>query len=77
MYALIVNEKVLIFDAIKHYGIYKNDVSCLSGFLEVLDYKVVSEYYYNKYTIDLTEIEQYSDFLFKICIQYLKDHCLL
>lgn len=77
MYALIINDKVLIFDALKHYGIYKNYGMSLSGFLIVLDYKVVSEYYYNKYAVDLTEIEQYSDFLFKICIQYLKDHCLL
>ena len=77
MYALIVDDSILIFDAIKHYGFYKKEKMSLSGYLMVLDYKVVSEYYFNKYCVDLSEIELYSDFLYKICLQYLKDQSLL
>ena len=76
MYALVIEDSVLILDAMKHYGIYKqNDVS-LSGFLMILNFcEVVS--FCKEYDFNPLKIEGYLDFLFKICIYYLKEHLLL
>ncbi len=74
MFALVVIDRLLIFDLTKHYGFYLiNDVN-LDGYLYVLDYEIVLEHYKNNYfDADLKLIEQYSNFLFRVCLNYLKD----
>lgn len=74
MFALIVNDKVLIFDAIKEYGIYDVEKTKLDGFLKILKYDEVRKHYSTNYEVDLLKIELYTEFLHKICLKYLKDH---
>lgn len=74
MFALIILDKILLFDLTKHYGIYPIDEVNLDGYQLLLDYKQVLEHYKNNYfNNNLKSIERYSNFLFRICVSYLKD----
>jgi len=77
MFALVIKDKVLIFDAIKDYGIYDVEKTKLKGFLKVLNYDEVREHYSTNYEVDLLKIELYTEFLHKICLKYLRDHQFL
>lgn len=73
MYALIIDDDVLIFDLDKHYGIYKLNECTLVGFLKVLNYYEIVNYC-SKCMIDPYEIVEYSDFLHNVCVGYIKDY---
>ncbi len=78
MYALIMFEKVFIFDLMAYYGLfYLNEVN-LNGYVLIEDYKSVLLHYKDKYfNKDIGDIEQLFDFLFRICVNYLKEFLLL
>ena len=74
MFAVIIYNRALIFDATRHYGFFELKDLNLEGYLTILDYKKVLYHYecnYFKQNINL--IERYSDFIFEICLNYLKD----
>lgn len=74
MFALIIYEKVLVFDVMKHYGLYNLADTYFLGYRKILDFKTILKYYEeNFFDNNLIKIERYLDFLFKICILYLKD----
>ena len=74
MFALIILERVLMFDLTKEYGFYSIFDVNLEGYLAILDYEDVLKHYKNNYfNDDLKQIERYSSFLFKVCLNYLKD----
>lgn len=70
MYALKINDLYFIFDIVGYYGFYKtiNDVD-----IKILDYNQVLTYYIET-NCEKIYIEKYSDFLFKICKNYLNFH---
>ena len=75
MYALIIDDKVLIFDLTKHYGIHLLDSTNLEGYLLVLNVFDVLNHFKNNYynENEIYKIEKYSFFMFRICQNYLKD----
>lgn len=75
VFALIVYDDVLLFDMTKHYGLYKRSDVNLEGYLKVLYYEDVIKHYVNNYFKNncVKKVEQYSNFLFRICISYLED----
>lgn len=76
MFALVIIDTILIFDLTKEYGFYKIDEVNLEGYIALLDYIEVLKHYKNNYfNEDLKQIERYSSFLFKVCLNYLKDYC--
>ena len=74
MFALMVDDKVLIFDQTKHYGLYDLYDVNLEGYLKVLEFKdVLLHYENNYYEQEKISLERYLGFLFRICINYLRD----
>ena len=75
MFALIIYQRVLLFDSVNHYGIYDLETVNLNGYLILTNYKEIITYYYAKYFCieELKHLEQYSDFLYHVCLKYLKD----
>ena len=73
MYALIIEDKVLLFDMISHYGMHNAIDVNLEGYQIIKDYKKVFKHYEENYFDSVFNIEQYCDFLFRICVTYLKD----
>lgn len=71
MYALILDDEVLIFDFVKHYGIHKLNETPLIGFSCILFLKDIVSFCSCRDSI--FEIERYSDFLFELCLKFLKD----
>ena len=75
MFALIVLKRVLIFDLTKEYGFYNIFDVNFDGYIALLNYEDVLQHYKNNYfNDDLKQIEGYSNFLFKACLNYLKDY---
>lgn len=70
MYALKINDLYFIFDIVGYYGFYKtiNNID-----IKILDYQQVLSYYLET-SNDKMYLEKYSDFLFRICKNYLKFH---
>ena len=73
MFALIILEDVLIFDALNNYGLYKLCDVNLKGYKVLEDYKAVLNHYQTNYFDDIYKVEYYSEFLFRVCLKYLKD----
>ena len=74
MYALIVADEVFLFDKLKSYGLYKRDEVNLEGYIVIDDYKAVLNHYEKNYfDFNLLNIEQYYIFLWRVCVNYLKD----
>ena len=77
MYALLIEEKIFLFDFLKSYGFYEQGEVNLSGYYVIRNYKVVLTHYLENYfDSNLLKIEQFSTFLQRICVNYLKDLCL-
>ena len=77
MFALIILEEVLIFDELKCYGLYKICDINLKGYKILRDYKTIIDHYkQTRNTDDVYKVEKYSTFLFRICLDYLKDFSL-
>ena len=74
MFALIVGNRVLIFDLYKQYGFSDLCETNLSGY-KIIYLKDVLEHYKNYYFNhkQTQKIEKYSVFLFGVCKNYLKD----
>lgn len=79
MFALIVLDRVLLFDFIKHYGMFKLETANLSGYKILSNFKEIITYYKERYfnEEDVMTIEQYFDFLYRVCLKYLKDYQFL
>ena len=73
MYALIIKEEVLLFDMTTHYGLHNSKDVNLEGYQIINDYKKVFRHYEENYFDSVFNIEQYCDFLFKVCVIYIKD----
>ena len=75
MFALIVYDKVLLFDLVKCYGLYDLASANLEGYELLPDFKKIITYYHeNHFHVDeVFSVEQYSKFLYRICLKYLKD----
>ena len=73
MYALIIGENVFIFDMTAHYGIHSLIDVKLEGYQVIKKYKEVLKHYEKNYLDSIYKIEQYCDFLFRICVIYVKD----
>ena len=73
MYALIIGENVFIFDMTAHYGIHPIIDINLEGYQVIKNYKEVLKHYEKNYLDSIYKIEQYCDFLFRICVIYIKD----
>ena len=74
MFALIINKDVMIFDLTKYSGVYDIEDINLDGYIKILYYIDILEYYKNNYiNEEITLVERYFDFLFRICVSYLKD----
>ena len=76
MYALKINDNVLIFDLTKHYGFCKIQEAKLDGFLKILSYDDIIKFCCDYCCFDLSKIEPYSDFLHDVCVKYLKEYFL-
>ena len=77
MFALIILDKVMLFDLVQCYGFYVHKDVNLDGYFIIGNYKLVLEHYKNNYfDSDISEIEKYSDFMFRVCVNYVKDLCL-
>lgn len=77
MFALIILEDVLIFDELKIYGLYKICDVNLKGYKILRDYKaIINHYKQTRNSDDVYKVEKYSNFLFRICLNYLKDTSL-
>ena len=76
MFALIINESVFLFDMLQHYGVHLIIDVNLKGY-QIIEYKdVIKHYEENYFDSDLINIEQYSIFLYKICLNYIRDYSL-
>ena len=74
MFALIILDEVLLFDELKHYGLYKICDVNLKGYKVLRDYKtIINHYKLTRNSDDIYKVEKYSNFLFRICLRYLKD----
>ena len=74
MFALIILNKVMIFDLMQSYGFYELEDANLEGYFIIENYKLVLEHYKENYfDSDISKIEKYSDFMFQICVNYVKD----
>ena len=74
MYALIIFEKVFIFDLTAYYGLYDISSINLEGYYLIKNYKDVLMHYKDNYFEDnIGKVEQLLNFLFRICVNYLKD----
>ena len=72
MYALIVKDKVLIFDMNNHYGFHSINEVSLNGYLKVINLLDVIKYSWCFDDVNIYKVEPYSDFLFRVCLKYLK-----
>lgn len=75
MFALIVENRVLIFDLYNQYGFSDLSETNLSGYIKVIYLKDVLEHFKNYYFNhkQTKKIEKYPVFLFDVCKNYLKD----
>ena len=74
MYALIIFDKIFIFDLTAYYGLFNLSEVNLSGYYLIDDYKDVLLHYKVKYfNNNIGDIEHIFNFLFRICVNYLKD----
>lgn len=71
MYALVVDNFVLIFDLVKYYGFHKLDECNFEGFFKVIYLKEIIDYFGSD--VDVFKIEPYLDFLYRLCVKYVKD----
>ena len=72
MYALIIEEELFVFDHHKNYGFISLDGKNLNDFIKVLSFELVLENC-KKYDNGVYQVEEYSHFLHKICLMYLRD----
>ena len=76
MFALIIDNKVLLFDLLQHYGLHLLTEVNLKGY-RIINYEdVIKHYEKNYFDSNLILIEQYSNFLFRVCLNYIKDYSL-
>ena len=73
MYALIILDELFIFDFKKTYGFVTLKEQNLSDFIKVLSVDEVLGNYQKNHENDVYEVEEYSSFLHKICLMFLKD----
>ena len=74
MYALLIEDKIFLFDFLKSYGFYEHNEVNLSGYYVIRNYNVVLKHYLENYfDSNLLNVEQFSIFLQRICVNYLKD----
>ena len=74
MFALIILDKVMLFDLMQNYGFYELEEVNLNGYYVIKNHKLVLEHYKKNYfDSDISKIEKYSDFMYKICRNYVKD----
>ena len=73
MYALDLLDEYFIFDSVKSYGFIKKEELNKNDFIKVLDLCCVLDNYINNHDNNVYQIEEYSSFLFRICLMYLKD----
>ena len=74
MYALIIFDKIFIFDLTAYYGLFNISEVNLSGYYVLDNYRDVLLHYKEKYfNNDIGDMEQLFKFLFRICVNYLKD----
>ena len=64
----------MLFDLMQNYGFYELGEVNLEGYFVIKDYKLVLAHYRENYfDSDISKIEKYSDFMYKICRNYVKD----
>ena len=64
----------MLFDLMQNYGFYELEDVNFKGYIVIDDYKLVLEHYKKNYfDSDISKIEKYSNFMFKICVNYVKD----
>ena len=74
MFALIILDKVFLFDLLNNYGFYEINEVNLEGYCVIDNYKLVLNHYKENYfDSDIGKIEKYSNFMFRICVNYVKD----
>ena len=76
MFALIVFDYVLLFDLTRHYGIFELKSVNLNGYKILNNYYEIITYYQKNFfkEKEVMKIEQYSNFLYRICVNYLKEY---
>ena len=77
MYALLILDKAFIFDLTAYYGLFSLSEVNLVGYYVIGNYKDILLHYRERYfKNDIGEIEQLYNFLFRVCVYYLKDLAL-
>ena len=74
MFALVILERVLLFDYTSQYGMFELNEVNFNGYKILTNYKEIITYYHENYfkEKELKNIEQYSVYLHRICLKYLE-----
>lgn len=74
MYALKIFGKIFIFDLTTFYGLFDISEVNLNGYLLIEDYRCVLMHYKNNYYDGTVgDVEQLFKFLFRVCVNYVRD----
>ena len=74
MYALLIFDKVFIFDLTAYYGLFSLSEVNLKGYYVIRNYKdVLLHYRDNYFENEIGDMEQLYNFLLRVCVNYLKD----